>query len=275
MDNMRHIAARTSGNRHGPITRVMSPGDLGEMVKPFVFLDYIDVAAGAGPNFGFHPHSGIATLTFPLTFDMQHETSAGQIDVVQRGGIEWVVTGGGIWHRAKPVNGKTMQGFQTWFALPETHENAQPSAKFIQPSEVPRVGPVTVLLGTYGDAISFIDAPFDVNYFWIQLKSGESFEYLPPAHHQVAWAFAQSGALKVSRETLVREMAVFEETEGALRFDADGDTSFLLGTAAKRLAPLVLGPYSVHTSPSALTAGINRINELGVALRNADRSAMA
>ncbi len=35
------IVHRTSGVRHGPITRLMSPGDLGEHLKPFVFLDRI------------------------------------------------------------------------------------------------------------------------------------------------------------------------------------------------------------------------------------------
>jgi redox-sensitive bicupin YhaK (pirin superfamily) len=275
MEDIRRISTRTSGSRHGPITRVMSPGDMGEMVKPFVFLDYVDAADGPGPNFGFHPHSGIATLTFPLTFDIQHETSTGQIDVVQRGGIEWVVTGGGIWHRAKPINGTTMQAFQTWFALPESHENSQPSSKFVQPNEVPRVGPVTVLLGSFGDVASSIDAPFDANYLWIQLKDGETFNYSPPANHQVAWVFAQSGSLRVSGEALSREMAVFEESDGALRFQADGQTAFLLGSAVKRLAPLVLGPYSVHTSPSALKAGTSRIEEIGTFLRNADRSSMS
>ena len=57
------ILTRTAGKRHGPITRVFSPGDLGELLKPFVFLDYLEAPGGGGPNFGFHPHSGIATLT--------------------------------------------------------------------------------------------------------------------------------------------------------------------------------------------------------------------
>jgi hypothetical protein len=33
----RRIVHRTSGHPHGGITRLMSPGDLGELVKPFVF----------------------------------------------------------------------------------------------------------------------------------------------------------------------------------------------------------------------------------------------
>jgi hypothetical protein len=31
----RAIALRTRGIKHGPITRLMSPGDLGQVLKPF------------------------------------------------------------------------------------------------------------------------------------------------------------------------------------------------------------------------------------------------
>ena len=34
----REIVYRTRGDTHGPITRLMSPSDLGELIKPFVFL---------------------------------------------------------------------------------------------------------------------------------------------------------------------------------------------------------------------------------------------
>ena len=36
-----HIAR--AGRKRGPITRLMSPSDLGEMLKPFVFLDHAEV----------------------------------------------------------------------------------------------------------------------------------------------------------------------------------------------------------------------------------------
>ena len=83
MPASRPTTTRTPGRRHGPITRLMSPGDIGQLTKPFIFLDYVEAPGGGGPNFGFHPHSGIATLTYPLTFDIQHETSSGQVDVVR------------------------------------------------------------------------------------------------------------------------------------------------------------------------------------------------
>jgi redox-sensitive bicupin YhaK (pirin superfamily) len=266
MTDERRIVKRTAGNRHGPITRLMSPGDLGQSLKPFVFLDYVE-ADGNGPQFGFHPHSGIATLTFPLTFDMEHTTSTGQIDVVKQGGVEWVLTGSGIWHKARPLNGTHMLAFQTWFALPPSHEVAQPSARFLQPPEVPRSGPVTLLLGNYDGMSSKIDAPFDVCYLWVQLKAGERWTYQPASTHDIAWTFAQSGRLLVSGETLERELAAFEEGNGPLHFDAIEDCAFLVASAAKLPQELSLGYYSVHTSPEGLEAGERRIKEIGALLK--------
>ena len=70
----RAVVHRSSGSRHGAITRLMSPGDLGQFVKPFVFLDYIATQSLADmPKFGMHPHSGIATLTFLMQGEVRYE----------------------------------------------------------------------------------------------------------------------------------------------------------------------------------------------------------
>ena len=271
MPTPRSITTRTPGRRHGPITRLMSPGDIGQLTKPFIFLDYVEAPGGGGPNFGFHPHSGIVTLTYPLSFDIQHEISSGQVDVVRQGGIEWMAAGRGIWHRAQPVPAdpptQTLQGFQIWFALPPSHELAPASALFLQPEQVPAAGPVRVLLGAYGNAVSPIAAPWDLNYLWVELKDGERWHYQPPATHQVAWAFAQRGRLHVAGAQLVRELAVFEDGNAGLEFEAEGDCAFLLGSAAPHAHDLVLGPYSVHSSKQALAAGVRHIAELGEQLQ--------
>jgi redox-sensitive bicupin YhaK (pirin superfamily) len=59
----RRIIRRTRGMRHGPITRLMSPSDLGQVIKPFVFLDLFDLRGWSGST-DLHPHSGIATVTY-------------------------------------------------------------------------------------------------------------------------------------------------------------------------------------------------------------------
>jgi len=271
----RPITTRTPGRRHGPITRLMSPGDLGQLVKPFIFLDYVEAPAGGGPNFGFHPHSGIVTLTYPLTFDIRHETSSGQVDVVRQGGIEWMAAGSGIWHRAQPLPADPpspmLQAFQIWFALPPSHELAPASALFLQPEQVPLAGPVRVLLGAHGGAVSLIPTPWDLNYLWVNLKDGQRWTYQPPATHQVAWAFAQRGTLHVADAQLARELVVFAEGHTAIDFEAEGDCSFLLGSATQHPHDLALGPYSVHTSAAALASGVRRIAELGQQLQQQGR----
>ena len=55
----RRIVLHTPGRRHGPITRLVSPSNLGELIKRFVFLDRAEVAPRPGPLFGIHTHSGI------------------------------------------------------------------------------------------------------------------------------------------------------------------------------------------------------------------------
>jgi redox-sensitive bicupin YhaK (pirin superfamily) len=266
MPDLRSITIRTAGQRHGPITRLISPGDLGALTKPFVFLDYVEAPAGAGPRFGFHPHSGIATLTFPLTFDIEHEASTGQVDMVRQGGVEWVMAGSGIWHRAQPIsqsdNGLLM-GFQIWFSMPPSHELAQPNARFVQAEDVPRIGQVTVLLGSHGDQVSLLATPVDANCLWVELRDGDTWTYTPPPSHQIAWVFTQRGTLEVSGAQLTRELAIFEEGGGQLQLRAVGDSCFLLGSAVKHAHELVLGPYSVHTQEAALAAGTQRIAEIG------------
>ena len=72
----RSIVHTTRGHLAGPITRLMSPSDLGEHLKPFVFLDLFeaDMRAMAG-SMPVHPHSDIATITVftvgDATFDDQ------------------------------------------------------------------------------------------------------------------------------------------------------------------------------------------------------------
>lgn len=127
----RAIVHRTRGSTHGPITRLMSPGDLGQILKPFVFLDLVHFKAGAGnPGFGMHPHSGIATLTFMAEGDVRYEDTTGQSGVLPAGGVEWMRAGGGVWHTGAPVGDTPGRGFQLWIALPAAEENAPARSQY-------------------------------------------------------------------------------------------------------------------------------------------------
>ena len=263
--DQRKIVFRSIGSTHGPITRLVSPGDVGELIKPFVFLDYVN--APKGPGFGFHPHSGIATLTYPLTFDVEHEASTGQIDTVVREGVEWVIAGGGIWHRGKVLKGDRAEGFQLWFALPPEFENSEPNAQFIVTEKVIQVGSVRLLHGEYLGQKSQIASPVKANLMFIKLLAGETWMYQPPKEFNVAWLFLQSGSMMVNDQNVSKELVVFEESNGELNIRAQEDSAFLLGIAEKHDHELVLGSHSVHTNHHSLILGQEKINSIGKQLK--------
>jgi redox-sensitive bicupin YhaK (pirin superfamily) len=71
----RRLVHRTRGSRHGPITRLMSPSDLGGVVKPFVFLDLFQ-AEGGLMDMPVHPHSGIGTITVFTKGDVRFDEAS-------------------------------------------------------------------------------------------------------------------------------------------------------------------------------------------------------
>src|SRR2546425_10289856 len=90
----RGIVFRTSGRRHGPIPRLVSPSDVGELMKPFVFLDHGEIRPTGQRLFaGIHPHSGIATLTTVLAGGIFYEDTTGKKGEVVAGGVEWMRAG--------------------------------------------------------------------------------------------------------------------------------------------------------------------------------------
>ena len=267
---VRSIVHRTRGHQHGPVVRMMSPPDLGEVLKPFVFLDRIDVANLRDQKvegFGLHPHSGIATLTWLFEGAANYEDNMGRRGKLNHGWVEWMHAGGGAWHGGSFGDSDRLRGFQLWVALPAASELGAPYSSYIGPDDLSTDGPVTVLLGQHGSAKSPIEAPAPINYFSISLEAGESWIYMPAPGHTVAWAAVSSGRLLAPQAIETGEMVVFEEGTKPIHFIADEDTDFVFGSAAKHPHDLKLGYYSVHTTDEALEQGEARIRELGLALR--------
>jgi redox-sensitive bicupin YhaK (pirin superfamily) len=259
----RLIVRRTRGRRHGPITRLVSPSDIGELIKPFVFLDLFDLSATNAPNFGWHPHSGIATLTVLHEGAIAYQETTGVKGTLAAGGVEWMRAGRGVWHTGSVLGTQQTRGFQLWIALPEELESAPCQSQYLSADEVPAEKPARVILGAHGRAKSAIRTPEGINYLDVQLAAGEFWIYQPPSGHEVAWLAVADGTLRTPEIVSAGELAVFEESSNALTIQADSASRFVLGSAVKHPHSLVLGRYSVHTTPAALLAGESEIQRIG------------
>jgi redox-sensitive bicupin YhaK (pirin superfamily) len=261
-ERTRRIVQRTSGERQGPITRLISPSGLGRRLKPFVFLDLFDTEGGSFSGFGWHPHSGIATLTWLWEGSVRYEDTTGAAGILPAGGVEWFKAAGGAWHGGGAGDACRSRGFQLWFALPPDQELGPVESTYQGPQEIRQIGPASVLLGRLGTVSSPLPAPSAVNYLAVRLKAGEFWRYDPPADHTVCWIALSTGSLAVPEPVRAGELAVFEPSSEAIDFHAEADTEFVLGSAAGHPYDLILGKYSVHTSPASLQAGERRIAEI-------------
>jgi redox-sensitive bicupin YhaK (pirin superfamily) len=302
----RRVAARTRGATHGPITRLVSPGDLGEELKPFVFLDHFEISApgvegeraasrtpqagrgdrvsgsppdggetrsGSPVSFGWHPHSGIATVTYIFEGTGTYEETNGSRGVLPTGSIEWMRASGGVWHTGGA--NAPIRGFQLWVALPPELENAESESAYIEPARIPVLGPARLLLGRWGDLESPVPSPEGMTYLAVTLRAGERWSFDPPAGQTLAWLAVHRGTLAVSGAAAGQErvgkpeIVVFERGERPIVIEATEDTDLVVGAAVPHPHALVTGRYSVHTSRDALRLGESNIARIGHDLRAA------
>ncbi len=273
---LRHITHRTRGHGHGPITRLMSPSDLGQIVKPFVFLDIFDAKGRALQAMGempLHPHSGLATVTVLTEGRLRYEAPEAGSGTISYGGVEWLRAGSGVWH-GKEMSVEDvphLQGFQLWLSLPADLENGEPVSRYIEAKDMVQEGPAHVIVGNHQGAQSPVPAPEGINYLLITLRAGERWVYQPPTGHTVGWLALAKGALDAGTPVDAGEMVIFESREAPIALEASGKEGavFVLGSAVPHPYSLHLGSYSVHTSAQALETGERRIAELGRKLKEA------
>jgi redox-sensitive bicupin YhaK (pirin superfamily) len=272
--DLKSIALRARGVQHGPIVRLVSPDELGERLKPFVFLDFFNSEIFPGFGFGMHPHSGIATLTWQPGCDVRYEDTTGQKGTLKAGGLEWMNAGGGAWHQGYLMGSGPAIGFQLWVPMPPVLEDGPSIGRYIPPEQVASIkvagGGVKVLLGALGDgedsARSPINSHHDMNYLVVELEADALWRYEPPIAHDVAWAFAFEGKPLIQGIPTERELLVLEGS-GAIDIAAlKSPTRVLMGSAKRHAYPLVLGPSSIHTNRASLAKGLAQIERLGAAL---------
>jgi redox-sensitive bicupin YhaK (pirin superfamily) len=86
-------------------------------------------------------------------------------------------------------------------------------------------------------------APPDINYFHVRLKGGQFWRYAAPDGHNVTWLAVDRGGVRLQEDgRVVREqIALFGDSRGVIEVQADGESSFVLGSARRLSNALVQG----------------------------------
>ncbi len=245
----RRIALLASGRRYGPITRLITPWDIGELTQPFLLLSYAEIARRSRPLFRIHPPSRTTALTIVLNGQLSFEDATGKCGKVDAGGLAWMRAGGVVWHEGASASREPLRLFQLWMTQPASQQDSVAASECVAPDEVQVDGPVRVLLGQFGRARSRIPrAPGDVNCFQVHLRDGQHFRYAAPDGHNVTWVAVDRGGLQLAPGERVywEQVALFGDSSGVIEARADGDTSFLLGSARRRASEVPLEEFSLN-----------------------------
>jgi len=236
----RRIALLRSGRRHGPLTRLITPWDVGELTQPFVFLGYSELALGAKTIVGAQP--GVGILTLVLSGALAFEDARGNKGVVVAGGFTWTTPSEVVWHAGVRATGEPLRTFQLWVQLSPSPASSAGGSQCIAPHEVQEDGPVRVALGQTGRARSpLTHAPADINYFHVRLKDAQCWRYAAPDGHNVTWLAVDRGGVRLQEDGRVfrEQIALFGDSQGVIELRADGETSFVLGSARRSSHPLM------------------------------------
>ncbi|KZN61292.1 pirin family protein [Pseudoalteromonas luteoviolacea] len=117
------------------------------MVGPFIFFDHMGpshFSQGRGVEVQPHPHIGLSTLTYLIEGNLVHRDSLGNHLEIAPGDVNWMTAGKGIVHSEREsfeTRGKphTINGLQSWVALPEQYAGIAPSFEHVDRHALPQM----------------------------------------------------------------------------------------------------------------------------------------
>jgi redox-sensitive bicupin YhaK (pirin superfamily) len=222
----------------GFMVRRLLPAAKRRSVGPFVFFDHFGPATekpGAQHDVRPHPHIGLATVTYLFEGAMMHRDSLGVVQEIRPGAINWMTAGRGIVHsERKPEHLRDAtyvnHGLQLWAALPQAHEEAEPSFSHTAADDIPSldmqgVG-VRVLVGEAFGLRSPVATLSKTIYLDLKLPAGARIE-LPALAPELA-VYPVDGDVSLDGTAVAAHtMAMLPEGEGGV-LSAQGEVRVMV-----------------------------------------------
>jgi len=209
------------------------------LIGAWCFLDHYgpdDVSATGGMVVPPHPHTGLQTVSWLFTGEIEHRDSAGNVAMVRPGELNLMTGGRGISHSENTLAGGSpiLHGAQLWVALPSAARDAAPG--FAHHVPTPVTGPgwqARVFLGSLLGETSPVATYTPLLGAEILIEPGTSLTIPvdPAFEHGV---LVDAGGVAVASDGGVSELLAKDHLgclppgAGALTLEAGGDWTRLL-----------------------------------------------
>lgn len=196
-DAIQHLIEPHVQDLGGFQARRLLPSDAIALIGPFVFFDHLGPAVfppGQGVDVRPHPHINLATVTYLFEGILLHRDSVGSVQEIRPGAVNWMTAGRGIVHSERTPDDDraqeaTLHGIQTWVALPDEHEETDPSFRHHSATDLPTWTDsgvsFTLIAGEAYGRKSPVQTFSPMIYLDVQLAPGTHFA-LPDAYREQA-----------------------------------------------------------------------------------------
>jgi len=110
------------------------------LIGAWCFLDHYGpdpVSESGGMVVAPHPHTGLQTVSWLFTGEIEHRDSAGNLALVRPGEVNLMTAGRGISHSEVSTSATSvLHGAQLWVALPDADRDTDPGFEHYAPDEI-------------------------------------------------------------------------------------------------------------------------------------------
>lgn len=217
------------------------PFRLRRMIGPFIFMDHAGPIAGVPSEADSmdvipHPHIGLSTVSYLFDGQMTHRDSLGVEQIIKPGEVNWMTAGKGISHSERFEDPAALAGglemIQTWVALPEKEEEADPTFENYTPDQLPVFTDKGVWMRLIaGDAFGLkndVQTASPLFYLHVVLQKGATFGL--PKEHSERGFYIVKGSIEISGTHYpAGQMLVFTKGVDPLIRAREETTLMLLG----------------------------------------------
>jgi redox-sensitive bicupin YhaK (pirin superfamily) len=236
------ITARRASIGPGMDVRRVLPFRHRRMVGPFIFMDHagpVDVQPTVGHSMDVlpHPHIGLSTVSYLFGGQVTHRDSLGVEQVIRPGEVNWMTAGRGIAHSERfedpaALAGGQLEMLQTWVALPERDEEADPAFDNYGAGELPVFTEngvwMRLIAGNAYGLNNAVKTHSPLFYVHVVLQPGARFG-LPPEHSERGFYIAK-GSIELNGQIYsAGQLLVFTQGVDPVLIAREASTLMMLG----------------------------------------------
>lgn len=185
-----------------------------------------DDTVSGGMGFGKHPHDNMEIISIPLSGDLEHQDSMGNVTIIKEGDIQAMTAGTGITHSEKNKNrDKEVKFLQIWI-IPKKRD-VEPSYSQISIKPEDRHNKLQQIVSPNIDDEG-VTINQDAWFYITDLDASKELNYNLKDHKNGVYAFVLEGSVFISNEKLNTRDGLGITDSETLNIKAETNTKLLL-----------------------------------------------